>query len=70
VNGKTAGAEFLKVGFLLLVGRLESLFKRVWEEEIASKDWRSGVVLPSHKKSDKMNLDNYRGITLIDEVAL
>jgi hypothetical protein len=74
VNGKAAGesgivAEFLKAGTPLLVGRLESFFKRVWEEEIVPKDWLSGVVIPLHKKGDKMNLDNYRGITLMDVVG-
>jgi hypothetical protein len=74
VNGKAAGesgivAEFLKAGTPLLVGRLESLFKRVWEEETVPNDWRSGVVIPLHKKGDKMNLDNYRGITLMDVVG-
>jgi hypothetical protein len=45
---------------------LENFFKRVWEEEIVPKDWLSGVVIPLHKKGDKMNLYNYRGITLMD----
>jgi hypothetical protein len=42
VNGKAAGesgivAEFLKAGTRLLVGRLESFFKRVWEEDSVPK---------------------------------
>jgi hypothetical protein len=74
VNGKAAGengivAEFLKAGTPLFVGRLESFFKSVWEGEIVPKDWLSGVVIPLHKKGDKMNLDNYRGTTLIDVVG-
>jgi hypothetical protein len=55
MNGKAAGesgivAEFLKAGILLLVGRLESLFERVWEKEILLKDWLSGVVIPLHEE--------------------
>jgi hypothetical protein len=32
-------------------------------------DWKCGIVIPLHKKGDKMNLDNYRGITLQDVVS-
>jgi hypothetical protein len=38
-------------------------------EERVPNDWLSGLVIPLHKKSDKMNLDNYRGITLMDVVG-
>jgi hypothetical protein len=62
-------AEFLKAGAPHLVGRLESFCKRIWEEEIIPKDCLSGVVIPLHKKGDKVNLDNYRGITLVDVVG-
>ena len=74
MNGKATGesgivAELLKAGCQYLVDRLGSLFRRVWEEETVPGDWRSGVVIPLHKKGDKMNLDNYRGITLMDVVG-
>ena len=29
-------------------------------------DWKGGIVVPLHKKGDKMDLNNYRGITLMD----
>jgi hypothetical protein len=49
VNGKAAGGsgivvQFIKAGSLLLVGRLASLFKRVWKEETVPNDRRSGVM--------------------------
>jgi hypothetical protein len=74
VNEKVAGesgivVESFKAGSSLLVGGLESLFKRVWEEEIELKDWLSGMVTPVHKKGDKMNVDNYWGITQMDVVG-
>ena len=33
------------------------------------KDWECGVVVPLFKKGDRMDLDNYRGITLMDVVG-
>jgi hypothetical protein len=33
------------------------------------KDWRSRVVIPLHKKGNKMNVENYKGISLMDVVG-
>ena len=33
------------------------------------KDWESGIVMPLFKKGDRMGLDNYREITLMDVVG-
>lgn len=73
-NGKAAGesgivAELLKAGRCILIRKLLALFTQVWEQEIVPEDWRCGTVIPLHKKGDKLNLDNYRGITLMDVVG-
>ena len=72
--GKAAGgsgvaAEMVKAGGDVVVERLHSLFKKVWLSEVIPEDWQCGVVIPLHKKGDRMNLDNYRGITLMDVVG-
>ena len=33
------------------------------------KGWESGIVMPLFKKGNRMDLNNYRGITLIDIVG-
>ena len=33
------------------------------------EDWECGVIIPLYKKGDRMNFDNYRGITLMDVVG-
>jgi hypothetical protein len=73
-NGKAAGysgivGEMVKEGKDLLEGPLHRLFQRVWKEEKVPKDWESGIVIPLYKKGDQMNLDNYRGITLMDVIG-
>ena len=59
----------VKAGGDVVVERLHSLFKKVWLTEVIPEDWQCGVVIPLHKKGDRMNLDNYRGITLMDVVG-
>ena len=72
--GKAAGCsgivpEMIKAGGSWAEERLHSLFKKVWLTELIPEDWQCGVVIPLHKKGDKMNLDNNRGITLMDVVG-
>ena len=72
--GKAAGSsgiypEMIKAGGIIVEDRLHSLFKKVWLTEVIPEDWQCGVVIPLHKKGDRMNLDNYRGITLMDVVG-
>ena len=52
-----------------MVEKLWKFIKRVWEEVEVPKDWESGIVMPFFKKGDRMDLDNYRGITLMDVVG-
>ena len=73
-NGKAAGgsgivAEMMKAGGEVVEDRLWRLFRKIWVEVEVPKDWECGVVIPLYKKGDRMNLDNYRGITLMDVVG-
>ena len=73
-SGKAAGssgivAEMLKAGGQLVAEKLWKFFGRVWDEVEVPKDWESRIVMPLFKKGDRMDLDNYRGITLMDVVG-
>ena len=59
----------LKAGGQFLETRLLSLFKSIWSKEVMPADWEVGIVIPLYKKGDKMDLNNYRGITLMDVVG-
>ena len=68
-NYKSAGVdeitnEQLKYGGSALVGQLELLFKKVWEEEVIPEDWLKGVIVVIGKKGDTSYCCNNRGITL------
>ena len=43
------------------------LVKRVWNNESLPDQWLEGAILPLHKKGDKMNCENYRGIALLSQ---
>lgn len=37
----------------------------IWEEERTPKEWSKATLIPIHKKGDRSNPDNYRGIALL-----
>ena len=44
---------------------IHRLCKRVWEEEELPTEWKRSVIVPIHKKKDKLDRSNYRGISLL-----
>ena len=41
------------------------MFNQVWREGKIPKEWRRAVICPIHKKGDKKECGNYRGIALL-----
>ncbi|CAH8633484.1 unnamed protein product [Schistosoma curassoni] len=69
-NGKAAGpdnipAEALKSDIETTTSMLYLLFKKIWEEEQVSMDWKEGHLVKIPKKGDLSKCENYRGITLL-----
>ncbi|KAL4084171.1 hypothetical protein QTP88_028004 [Uroleucon formosanum] len=72
-NWKTPGsdgipAELIKYGGLELHKTIHELCSCIWNEEIIPEEWNKAIVIPIHKKGDKMNCNNYRGISLLNTV--
>jgi hypothetical protein len=44
------------------------LIKQAREEEITPTDWRTVLILPTHKKLSKDKCENYKGITLLPQL--
>ena len=68
-NGKSGGPdkllnEFFIHGKEILLSTLHILFNAVLDKGYFPKEWTLGEIIPLHKKGDKANVQNYRGITL------
>lgn len=72
-NNRTPGsdginAEMLKSGGEELDRRIHRLVTKVWQEEVLPEEWNIGIICPLHKKGDRLNCANYRGVTLLSTV--
>ena len=70
-NGKSGGtddltAELFKNGGDTLKNEILDVIIDIWKNETLPKDWETGIIFPIHKKGDKRDCNNYRGITLLN----
>lgn len=73
-NGKSAGPdrlinEFFTNGKAVLTPYLHIVFNTVFNQNYFPAAWSVGEIIPLHKKGDKNNVDNYRGITLLSTLG-
>lgn len=73
-NGKAAGHDNITVEMLKNMGKkgkeiLTRICNKVWSGGRIPGDWEVGVILPIHKKGDKRDCNNYRGITLLSNAS-
>ncbi|XP_055382796.1 uncharacterized protein LOC129612958 [Condylostylus longicornis] len=70
-NNKAPGednvtAELLKMGGEELQKSIHRLICNIWQQETIPEKWNMGLICPIHKKVDKTDCNNYRGITLLN----
>jgi hypothetical protein len=59
-------AELIKNTSHELKKRLHALMCKIWTDEKMPDNWKIGLIVPLFKKGDKMECENYRGITLLN----
>lgn len=72
-NGKSPGEdgipiEALKLGGDELVGAIAELFNKCLEKGKIPKDWTNAEIILLHKKGDITKLENYRPISLLQQI--
>ena len=58
-------AELIKFGGEHAIAALTEFLNFVWQCEYVPESWKVGTIISLHKKGDKGDPNNYRGITLI-----
>jgi hypothetical protein len=46
----------------MLLSRIHKLINSVWNKEELPDQWKEFIIVPIHKKDDKTDCNNYRGI--------
>jgi hypothetical protein len=58
-------AELIQAGGGTLRSEIHKLIKLIWNKEELPQQWKESIVVPIHKKGDKTDCSNYRGISLL-----
>jgi hypothetical protein len=58
-------AELIQAGGETLRSELHRLINSVWNKEELPNQWKESIIIPVHKKGDKTDCSNYRGISLL-----
>lgn len=70
-NNKSAGsdgipAELLKAAGTNFNSTFHQLLYKIWNAENMPEEWNHSIICPIHKKGDKNECSNYRGISLLN----
>jgi hypothetical protein len=58
-------AELIQTGGETLLSVIHKLINSVWNKEELPDHWKESVIVRIHKKGDKTDYNNYRGISLL-----
>jgi hypothetical protein len=58
-------AELIKAGGETLCSEIHRLICSIWNKEELPQQWKESTGIPIHKKGDKTDCNNYRGISLL-----
>jgi hypothetical protein len=57
--------ELIQAGGETLLSAIYKLINSVWNKEQLPDQWKESIIVPVHKKGDKTDCNNYRGISLL-----
>lgn len=59
-------SEMIKFGGNQLLEEIYRLIMEIWEKESMLEEWNLSLIYPIHKKGNKLECGNYRGISLLN----
>jgi len=58
-------AELINDGGRTMCLEIHKLITSIWKKEKLPEEWKESITVPIHKKGDKTDCNNYRGISLL-----
>ena len=58
-------AELITAGGRAICLEIHKLITSIWKKEKLPEEWKESIIVPIHKKGDKTDCSNYRGISLL-----
>jgi hypothetical protein len=57
--------ELIQAGGDMLLSAIHKLINSIWNKEELPDQWKESIIVTVHKKGDKTDCNNYRGISLL-----
>ena len=54
-----------RLALLKLYEEIHKLIVLLWNKEELPQEWKESIIVPIHKKGDRMDCNNYREISLL-----
>jgi len=58
-------AELIKAGGRIICLEVHKLITSIWKKEKLPEGWKESIIVPIHKRGNKTDCNNYRGISLL-----
>jgi hypothetical protein len=58
-------AQLIQAGGEILLSAIHKLINSVWNNAELPDQWKESIIVPVHKKVDKTDCNNYRGLSLL-----